>query len=820
MSSTFPLPQECLEAIIRALGRLHGNGSVATMLRVNKYVCSVTLPILYGTVPALVLNQSYPKDSPAFKRRQKLIATLLLGVPRTRITDLVRVTFLQDPVDDQEHPPAPYAPYHSFAIAIFLGNCNDAFDGDFSRFEGSRGEFFLNGAPSQRLLDFVEDHKLMDRYVTEASLAKLSYKSHWTILTDAINRELRRDLTWALCSNMERLKYFEIPLSDIDRYLPLVEKFKALSKLRFELDRRLFPTRIDIDELTPEQRTILNHQRAERKRHLDQMLLFVQGLRHHHGSVLQTATCSGERPYLSDKCPEEYEEQLAGLLSPLPNPKTLHINNWGHFATKVKETNLSAVESIMPLQDEQGALSLPRLLEQSPFLHRCRSLQSISLTSFTDDVFQWAVDERMQHDADIAARRSPQTPLVPLREVKVDNDRSTDGRLINDIGYSFGETLQYLEARLPFPRGTHPDDIIPDPVECLVGGPPSLPCWHAPLLSDLAIFTYRNTLRIHPSLFAQCPQLKSIQLSDKRQRYSSSDITRYEPAELGKLESLMLQGSPALSFCPTVLRNTPELNSLTLRMANNNMPSYIPPVAELEEPGEGLEDDPEELAPITAATTHSLPGRPIWTWDWDLPKLTNLELTSEFAYRFQFKLLRSTPSLERFLVDTRSLSGQHKRTLCVKDLLQNAQDSTAVDDTQDDDNDDETLDLLQLQYIHLPNLTGFSLIGDWTLDRRVLTILCRKVLPNNLRGLSLQGCSGFGFHDWVKTTSKHLSNLQTATASCEVTPESASEVGLILKLNNRDAQGRLRYARANQSPEDTTDNAKIIFCFHSIDIVE
>ncbi|KAG0080841.1 hypothetical protein BGZ90_011116, partial [Linnemannia elongata] len=259
------------------------------------------------------------------------------------------------------------------------------------------------------------------------------------------------------------------------------------------------------------------------------------------------------------------------------------------------------------------------------------------------------------------------------------------------------------------------------------------------------------------------------------------------PTELIQLETLRLQGSPAISFHPSVLRNAPELKSLVLRMANYETPSYIPPVSELEEPGEELEDDSVELVSIATATTHSPLGRPIWTWDWDLPKLTTLELTSEFAYRFQFKLLRSTPSLERFLVDTRSLSGQHKRTLGVKDLLQNAQDSTAVDDTQDDDNDDDTLDQLQLQYIHLPNLTDFSLIGDWTLDRRVLTILCSKVLPTMHRYLSLRGCNGFGLNDWVKTTSKHLSKMQSATASFEVTPELATEVGLALKYDGRGA---------------------------------
>ncbi|KAG9069510.1 hypothetical protein KI688_010413 [Linnemannia hyalina] len=785
MSSTFPLPQECLEAIIRTLACFLGMGSVATMLRVNKYVCSITLPVLYGLGPISVLNKNYRKGSPGFKRRQKLIATLLLGVPKIRITELLRVTFLQDSIDDQDHSPAPYAPYHSFATAISLSNCNDAFDGDLRQIDEFRDDYFSqddDSPPSQRLLDFVKDHRL-----------------------------LRRDLTWALCSDVERLRFLEIPVSDIDRYLPLIDQLKALTKVRFELNRWLFPTNVDLDELTPEQRTILSHQRDERKQHLDQMVLFVQGHRRHHGSVLQAATCSGEYPLLAEKCPDEYAEQLTRLLPPLLDPQALGSNNWNQFTTKVKETNLLAVKSITPPQGQPGALSLPRLLEQSPFLHRCRSLESIQLKSFTDDVFQWAVDERRQHDADISAGCTPQRPLIPLQNATVNNERPTDGRLINDIGYSFGETLQYLDVR-PLTFGWGLADIIPDSVECSVGGRPPWSCWHAPLLSRLFVNAYHNSLRIHPRLFAQCPQLKFIELADRRQVYSSSDITRYEPADLGQLMTLTLQGSPAISFHPGILRNTPELSSLTLTMADK--PSFIPPMAELEEPREELEDDSVELTPTAIGTTPSPPGRSIWTWDWDLPKLTDLELTSEFAYRFQFKLLRSTPSLERFLVDIRSLSGQHKRTVRVKDLLQNTQDSTAADDTHDE-GDDEALDLLQLQYIHLPNLSDFSLIGNWTLGRRILTILCRKVLPNS-RNLTLRRCSGFGLHDLVKTTLKHLPKLQSATASCEVTPESASQVGLVIEYDGRGTGDGVCCRLVDRSPEDATEDATdkaIIDCY-------
>ncbi|KAF9122882.1 hypothetical protein BG015_005452, partial [Linnemannia schmuckeri] len=394
---------ECLVAIIRILGQLHGLSSVATMLRVNKHVCSVTLPILYGgNVPVAVLSGCYPKDSPNFKRRQKLITTLLLGVPETHITDLLRVTFFQASVDGQEKYPVPYASYHSFATAISLHSCSDAYDGDFHQVDEFRQADDFNrlyllrkyGPPPQRLVDFVKKHGLRDRYVTEAPLARLLREKPGETFVKALDRELRRDLTWALCSNLERLRFLTIPISDIDRFLPLVDRLKALSSVKFELDRRLFDPYVDLKELTPEQRTVLDHQRDERKQHLDKMVLFVQGLRQHHGNALQAALCYGEYPFHNEKCPEEYQVQLTRLLPPLPDPQNLGEENWGHFATKVKETNLSSVKYIMPPMSQPGALSLPRLLEQFPFLHRCRSFERIHLTSLSDDVFQWAVDER------------------------------------------------------------------------------------------------------------------------------------------------------------------------------------------------------------------------------------------------------------------------------------------------------------------------------------------------------------------------------------------------------------------------------------------
>ncbi|KAF9118125.1 hypothetical protein BGX30_004812 [Mortierella sp. GBA39] len=740
-------------------------------------------------------------DSPGFQRRLKLVSTLLLSVPETHVTDLLHATFPQDPVGQERYPTTPFAPYHSFSIIVSLHRCVSLYEGDF---------FKANHQPPQKLVDFVKEHGLKDRYIAETPLGRVSDESHWSIVTLALNRELRRDLTWALCSDVEHIRILTIPLSDIGRYSSLVNRFESLRDVTFQLDRYLSDEGANMDEITPEELAVHIQQRDERVQHLDQMVLFVQELRQRHKNVLQTAVYYGLYPCDYDWCPEEYQEKLVRLLPPLLDPQALGSNNWNQFATKVKETNLSAVKDITPPQNQPGALSLPRLLEKSPFLHRCRSLESIRLTSFPDDAFQWAVDERRQHDADIAAGRTPRRPLVPLQYAKVSNERPTDGRLINDIGYGFGETLKTLDF---YSYATFDNQGSVVLGECSVGSNPSWSlCWHAPQLTNLLIRTDHNFLRIHPSLLAQCPQLKIINLVDRCHEYSASDITRWEPAELGQLETLILQGSPALSFNLETLNTARKLKTIELRM----FAYYVPLVAELDEP----EDDSLGLPPSAAATapSPSPPGRPIWTWDWDLPKLTHLTLNGEMAYQFQFKMLQGTPSLGQLDVDIRPATRIHKRTLDVKEFLQKTQEMETMGGAQDDDdnnsnNDDSAKDSIlgmPSKYIQLPELRSLTLRGTWVLDTEVLESLCRMV--PGVMNMSLKGCGGFSLVDWVGTTSRLLMSISQAKATIPVAAELASGAGLV-EMKVHDNLAYVLY-QLGQLPVGRATEDKISYYFY------
>ncbi|KAF9093068.1 hypothetical protein BGX29_010122 [Mortierella sp. GBA35] len=220
------------------------------------------------------------------------------------------------------------------------------------------------------------------------------------------------------------------------------------------------------------------------------------------------------------------------------------------------------------------------------------------------------------------------------------------------------------------------------------------------------------------------------------------------------------------------------------------------------------EDDSEESlsSSVAAAAAAALP-RPVWTWDWELYNLTHLRLTSEFAYRFQFRMLNGTPSLSYFRVDINSSSRAHERTVGIADLVKPGYQHPAleqflVDERQQQqerrrravDNNwfyeegeeeegnteckgDETEDWQEFEYVYVPVLKTFSLIGRWTLDYRTLQVLFGRVAPK-IDCLCMTACTGFTVSEWVRSTSRHLDELQNAFATIPVRPCLIARAGL------------------------------------------
>ncbi|KAK3845587.1 MAG: hypothetical protein J3R72DRAFT_436127 [Linnemannia gamsii] len=298
-------------------------------------------------------------------------------------------------------------------------------------------------------------------------------------------------------------------------------------------------------------------------------------------------------------------------------------------------------------------------------------------------------------------------------------------------------------------------------------------------------------------LLSLLPSMVSLNLEDKRSRYSLADVVHWEPAEMPNLVRLTLVGTPAISFHPDTLKSTRDLTHLILNMEHGDVYSYIPDPEEFEEVGQGEEASESDSDENNSLSSPSFSRRhPAWTWDWYLPKLTHLSLTSEFAYRFQFQMLAGTPNLAYFSVGIDSFSGKHKRTVGIADLIRPGFQHPAVtyvldmereqqeerkrlpywdpeayhplgeEDGEEDEEavkekEDEEDEIWQeFEFLHISVMKDVFLIGPWMFDYRALKVLFGKVAPN-IENLSLQGCYGFTVSGWVQSTSEHLHSLKS-----------------------------------------------------------
>ncbi|KAG0058591.1 hypothetical protein BGZ89_001157 [Linnemannia elongata] len=731
----------------------------------------------------------------ALVRPIMMVRTLLLSLPHDHvISDLLRAAFLQDQPTDQEQkhpfPPDPISiPYYSFVTKVDLLNYSEP---------GKHIIFNKTLVTRTTFKDHLEHRRQTGRYLLEEVPVNIPIEQRqcFDLTARAATRELRSDLTWALClANVEHIKELVIPIMDITRYVALVPRLKVLSKVTFLLDKGFQVTTRYGPTYTPAEQEQLELQKSKRILAFEEMVSFVQEHRRVFPHVLKLGR-SCRDPYASnDDCPEEHQFRLLQALPPLISPSVLDQQNWPQFVAKAHETDLSLVKTIQPC-----SFFAPRAPPKpsGPFFHRCRVLESVIVPFLDDDTFQWAVDERKQHDADIVAGRTPLRPLVPLRIFATKYDRPAFGRQLNDVAFAFGGTLEDItvssnwwkrltdhEAALKFSIGEG---------NC---------SWDLPRLSKLKVNMRQILIRIHPDAISRCPRLSHIFLKDRRQEYQLDEVVYWTPTKLPLLKELALEGTPAISFHPDILHGTTNLTDLKLEIFTLRVDvAFIPPAEELDGADDESIDDNNKNA-NSPPTHESVPRkRPTWTWDWHLPNLVSLTLNAEFGYRFKFRMLAGTPNLVRFNVGIGSQFGQHRRTVGIADLLQPGYQHPAMDRFQnqeqqrqrrilgrhvvgDIDNSGSPIELEEnddkfwkdFEYVHVPALKYLTLTGPWSLDGRVLEVLFGKVAPGveNL----IMSSEGHSVCEWVKATSEHLHALESAHLCVDgVTDESLSKVGM------------------------------------------
>ncbi|KAF9922645.1 hypothetical protein FBU30_007232 [Linnemannia zychae] len=778
MSTTFPLPLECLQLIIRQFVHSADGNTLAALLCVNKYVCSATLPIMYANPcrlrPVILFQDKRNKKNVG--DLMSLVQLLLSSVSEGHITDMLRDSYFPDKTGQQgSHTivyPSPSIPYYSFITELSFTCCDAYTDGIFS-----------NSIIFERLglgiNKWIKNKEIITRYITEEELWAINLNAN-SYFDSPVPIWLRQELTRTLAVvRADYLQWIDIPISDISAYLPLIPCFKCLVNVQFLIDIDLVRYENMAKDKCSPQYLSWKARKDQRTQDLENIILFVQEHRRIHPNVLNMAYWKRAGKF-GCECPIEIESRLAQSLPPLKYPEVLDKENWYYFIDKVQDTDVSLVTTIkMPMVTLS---SLQELKDQGPFLHRCRSLQDISIYSWDEDLFQWAVDEHRVYRDTIANGRVPEQEPIRLEKVTISYFGNIVGRQINDILLAFGRTLESLsidEIRLQ--SFVDEDEELKSWMQLLeielradlMIGVDSLNL-DLPQLKSLYI-TLRDSqlLRIHSEFLLCCPQLTDIYLSDRIEEYSLDEIEYWTPANLPNLKNLHLHGTSALSFHPDTLHTTPRLKSLQLRMtpdSREDPPPYIPPVEEFAtvETTVGLLDNSESSSTLSHQL---LREHPAWTWDWDLPNLVELTLGAEFAYRFQFRMLDKTPNLKRLIVNIESKSGIHARTLGIVDLIKpgfqhpllatflaqendqpsdqkiyhgfdkyqdgfraiNGYDKGSLsEDNYDSDNevdDEKNWSLPDNAYIKLPNLRELNLGGKWSLEERAKFILYGIVAP-------------------------------------------------------------------------------------------
>ncbi|KAF9902132.1 hypothetical protein EC991_005245 [Linnemannia zychae] len=752
------LPTECLHLVIRHLLDQSDSNTLATLLRASKYICSVALPIMYEDPFRLVrfqtLFDSVPEYSKTIARVQKLIRVLLHSLPKGQvIADILRVAYLQESTgqestsqesDTLTAAQSTYLPYYTFVTNV-----------TFEYHSVREGQIFWNQELSHRpsFATYLEKYGMTNRYICEEIPLILRYQQEHILVSKAAARELRSELIWTLCeANAERVKHVAIPIMDISRYVSSTCRFKILSSVTFLLDKGLKPHSRLRPNYSPDEKEELQQQKSSRILAMEGMITFTQEHCRLFPNVLMVARCHKDSYASNDDCPRELQFRLLQSLPPLIKPTSLNHKNWIQFAAKPQETDLSLVKSIAPFPPMSRHNKIPAVIG-TPFLHRCRILESIEMPSLDDDSFEWAVAERKQHDMDMETGRIPQRPLVPLQNFNITYREPAFGRQINDVAFAFGKTLKEI-----FVSGDwSPLNDAEVERAFSIGVDVGAHSWDVPQLTKFAIVMNSILIRIHPDIISQSPRLTRIFMRDPGKEYRLNEVVYWTPAELLELCDLYLVGTPAISFHPDTLRSTANLERMEINTHTTRAASlYTPPSEDFDSEAGGAGGDGEsdngingnlwadESHSAASGTLSILKKRPTWTWDWNLPKLVDLKLEGEIAYKFKFKFLDKVPNLLYFWVDTTSWSRQHERTVEIMDLLkpgyqhpelahffEKEKQRSRVIDSVDGGNTDDTkledeLAWKEFEYVHVPGMKRFTLTGQWSLESRVLEILFGK----------------------------------------------------------------------------------------------
>ncbi|KAF9352524.1 hypothetical protein BGX34_012114, partial [Mortierella sp. NVP85] len=585
-----PLPLECLLKVLHVLANQdpYDTDTMARLLRVSKTFCAATLPFLYGDFFDISSRrrQTYsPEDITTIQ----MIRTLLRQVhPQNRISDLLRVAYLsQDGKDglestEEQSPSPPVFKYGRFIRRIVSQQKNMRWPFNF---------VCINSL----VMEYATTHQLFDYYVAEGVLSdNIHDDCKSKALENALRMDIHRQLIWMLCQDhMDTIEGLAIPLFDIERYIDHVSQFTSLSNVIFSdgNDTSLWIYSKD----THGKWCVWDHtlkQKVETERHnrySTGMLKFVQQHTLIHKNVLRYVEA------YKYTTPELFFE-IQALLPPLHNPQWIDGSNWTNFVGRMKDTNLSHVESITLHTEHEvypyyigwgeNQEKAYEIFRNQPFLPRCRVLKKLKMDTLGPDMFQWAVQEKKQMDEACYRKRivrqqvstqqhgyhnNDLVPLVPLRSVTIGpKERLPPVQELDDIAFAFSDTLEELSMQIWW----YKDE---DEFEVVYGRG-----WDLPHLRNLILGMRHFQLHFNMNGLGRCHALESVRLRDEIVLYNHQEVRSWSPVSLPHLKELDLQGSPALHFNMDSLHHSPclEILNLTMKSMHRKVGRYYMPSAE------------------------------------------------------------------------------------------------------------------------------------------------------------------------------------------------------------------------------------------------
>ncbi|KAG0304281.1 hypothetical protein BGZ97_001558 [Linnemannia gamsii] len=776
MTNITDLPLESLQHILQFIADEYRTEDLATLLRVNKLLASVTLPYLYGECFRLTYQRmNDQKFHPGFVLTRLLLgcASVASGV---ELPLLLRLTYGTDAVTGTDNKPTVLARFYFNYLSHVrhlelqhwnLGPFNSQTPIPLEAQSYVQGQDFENQCPMDLLApSFVK------KCATTGSL----HQSLFPFI-------LRREVNWTLANPIfEQLLSLTIPVSCVDRYLVAVGRLESLQRLTFVMDERYDYNRWHGEDLAVPQVLAAINARKEKTRRgtvqlvKDHVWLFKNQLRevtYVHGDALGKLS--------RDNYYQDAQFEVLCALPPLQRPTCILEDRMIYLAAHPFSTNMEHVEQISNLQPLTWGFGT--LSEHRHILQRCRTLKRLQTYSLGPDSFKWAVHEketrmgmRSASDMDWVNRgqaslelEKPAHGLVPLENVEIRAQEAPFMTDVDDIAFAFSQTLKH------FIFGIRPRQSIRDIVIRFGQG------WHfdLPALTHLTINTDWARLEIDPQLLMRCPNLRRVDFSNEQTEYRYQDVIPCPPALLVHLENLCLFGWTALTFDPATLHSTSKLVYLELTPSPPTMTRFIPPVEELNRVY-GLQDEEGGVSADGTNGGWTLEGpeivpRPRWSWDWHLPQLISLRLTGEFAYRFQFRMLQGCPSLLNLDLMMRRPEGQHIRLLSRSDLFASrpTHPSTLAQEQQ------------QQPRIVVPNLRRLCMVGHWMIDDDLFPEFVSGLFPR-LKVLKAQQWGGITLRGVIKT----LRTVPNTIASLKMdlpwpSPEQSIKLGIYPRVNEK-----------------------------------